>query len=154
MASDTNKLDVIGWREWVSLPGLEVERIKCKVDTGARTSALHAFYIEPFQLQGALHVKFGLHPLQRNTKEVVECKTKVIDKRIVTDSGGHREKRYVVKTLVKLGVQEWMAELTLTDRENMLFRMLLGREAIKNKFIVNPARSYIIGKKVKKVEIK
>ena len=144
--------NLIGWREWVSLPKLGVDKIKCKVDTGARTSALHTFYIEPYHdKKGQLHVKFGLHPLQRNTTKTVECKAKVLDTRIVTDSGGHREERYVIQTPIKLDYHEWVAELTLTNRENMLFRMLLGREAIKNRFIVNPARSYLIGKKKKRL---
>ena len=143
-----NPDNIIGWREWISLPKLGVDKIKCKVDTGARTSALHAFYVEPYHTKkGQLHVKFGLHPLQRNKTKIVECKAKVLDTRTVTDSGGHREKRYVIETPIMLGHHEWVAELTLTDRENMLFRMLLGREAIKNRFIVNPARSYLIGQK-------
>ena len=137
----------IGWREWVSLPKLGVEKIKCKVDTGARTSALHAFYIEPYHRENKLYVKFGLHPLQRNKTKIVECKCQVLDIRTVVDSGGHSEKRYVIITPVKLGLFEWTAEFTLTDRENMLFRMLLGREAIKNKFVVDPSRSYLASEK-------
>lgn len=139
--SEPNK--IIGWREWTSLPKLGVEKIKCKVDTGARTSALHAFYIEPYHREGKLYVKFGLHPLQKNKTKIVECKSKVLDIRTVVDSGGHPEKRFVILTPVKLGLSEWAAEFTLTDRENMLFRMLLGREAIKNKFVVDPSRSFL-----------
>ncbi len=139
--------NIIGWREWVSLPEIKIEKIKCKVDTGARTSALHAFFVEPFHNKGQLHVKFGMHPLQHKITEEVICKCKVLDQRTVTDSGGHREKRYVIETPVLLGPHEWVVEITLTNRENMLFRMLLGREAIKNRFTVNPARSYLIGKK-------
>lgn len=142
-----DEFNIIGWREWVALPGLSVDQIKCKVDTGAKTSALHTFFIEPFQKKNKEHIRFGLHPLQRSKDKEIICTCKIEDRRIVTDSGGHREQRYVIKTPIKLGSHIWNAEFTLTDRENMLFRMLLGREAIKNRFIVNPARSYLIGKK-------
>jgi hypothetical protein len=143
-------LSVIGWREWVALPELKIDQIKCKVDTGAKTSALHAFFVEPFKKSGCEYVRFGMHPVQKNSDTEVICTSKVHDQREVTDSGGHREKRYVILTTIKLGQHNWQAEFTLTDRETMLFRMLLGRDAIKNQFIVNPARSYLIGKKRKK----
>lgn len=143
-------LSVIGWREWVALPELKIDQIKCKVDTGAKTSALHAFFVEPFKKSGCEYVRFGMHPVQKNSGTEVICTSKVHDQREVTDSGGHREKRYVILTTIKLGQHNWQAEVTLTDRETMLFRMLLGRDAIKNQFIVNPARSYLIGKKRKK----
>ncbi len=143
-------LSVIGWREWVALPELKIDQIKCKVDTGAKTSALHAFFVEPFKKSGCEYVRFGMHPVQKNSDTEVICTSKVHDQREVTDSGGHREKRYVILTTIKLGQHNWQAEVTLTDRETMLFRMLLGRDAIKNQFIVNPARSYLIGKKRKK----
>ncbi|MBT8124605.1 MAG: ATP-dependent zinc protease [Gammaproteobacteria bacterium] len=143
-------LSVIGWREWVALPDLKIDQIKCKVDTGAKTSALHAYFIEPFKKSGCEYVRFGMHPVQKNSDTEVICTSKVHDKREITDSGGHREKRYVILTTIKLGQHNWQAEVTLTDRETMLFRMLLGRDAIKNQFIVNPARSYLIGKKRKK----
>ncbi|NNC67036.1 MAG: ATP-dependent zinc protease [Gammaproteobacteria bacterium] len=143
-------LSVIGWREWVALPDLKIDQIKCKVDTGAKTSALHAYFIEPFKKSGCEYVRFGMHPVQKNSDTEVICTSKVHDQREITDSGGHREKRYVILTTIKLGQHNWQAEVTLTDRETMLFRMLLGRDAIKNQFIVNPARSYLIGKKRKK----
>jgi hypothetical protein len=143
-------LRVIGWREWVALQELKIDQIKCKVDTGAKTSALHAFFVEPFKKSGCEYVRFGMHPVQKNSDTEVICTSKVHDQREVTDSGGHREKRYVILTTIKLGQHNWQAEVTLTDRETMLFRMLLGRDAIKNQFIVNPARSYLIGKKRKK----
>lgn len=147
--SKTAELSVIGWREWVSLPDLLVDQIKCKVDTGAKTSALHAYFIEPFKKSGNEYVRFGLHPLQKSTKKELICTSKVVDQRTVTDSGGHREIRYVISTIIKLGQHVMDAEVTLTDRDSMSFRMLLGRDAIKNQFIVNPAKSYLISKKKK-----
>lgn len=151
--SESSGLSVIGWREWVSLPDLEVDQIKCKVDTGAKTSALHAYFVEPFAKSDGDYVRFGLHPLQKNLEKEIICTSKVVDQRDITDSGGHKEKRYVISTHIKLGQHLWQAEVTLTDRENMLFRMLLGRDAIKNQFIVNPARSYLIGKKKRKKKV-
>lgn len=142
-------LGVIGWREWVALPDLKIDQIKCKVDTGAKTSALHAYFIEPFKKAGVDYVRFGLHPTQKSTKKEIVCTSKVVDQRVVTDSGGHREIRYVILTCIKLDQHELEAEVTLTDRDSMTFRMLLGRDAVKNQFIVNPARSYLIGKKKK-----
>jgi hypothetical protein len=138
---------LIGWREWMSLPVLGIQHIKVKVDTGARTSALHAFYVEPYENDGADWVKFSMHPLQGNTDFVVDCYAPVKDRRIVSDSGGHREERFVIETVMQLGDYQWNAELTLTDRDSMKFRMLLGRTAIEDHFIIDPSLSYAIGKK-------
>ncbi len=151
LVSDTNRdLPVLGWREWISLPDLGVERIKCKVDTGARTSALHAFYVEPYRENGRDRVRFGLHPLQRRRDQVRRCVCDLLDRRIVTDSGGHRERRFVIETRVRLGPHEFPAEFTLTDRETMLFRSLLGRTFLCGRFVVDPGRSYLIGKPIKR----
>ena len=141
-----NKL-VIGWREWVSLPELGIEHIKAKVDTGARTSALHAFSVRAFTRQGNKMVRFKLHPYQRRDDIVIECIAPVLERRWVTDSGGHREQRYVIESILKLGDELWPIEMTLTNRESMKFKMLLGRTAMKGKVVVNPGRSYLIGKK-------
>ena len=137
----------VGWREWVSLPELNIEHIKAKIDTGARTSALHAFSVRAFTQHGKKMVRFKIHPYQRRKDIVVECVAPILDKRWVSDSGGHREQRYVIESSVKLGDQEWPIELTLTNRETMQFRMLLGRTAMKGRIIVNPGRSYLVGKK-------
>lgn len=138
---------VIGWREWVALPDLGITHVKAKIDTGARTSALHAFSLQPFQRAGSAWVRFRVHPLQKLKHPVVSCEAEVVDRRWVRDSGGHKEFRHVIVSRVSLGGISWPIELTLTDRETMLFRMLLGRTALGGQFIVAPARSYLIGTK-------
>ena len=137
----------LGWREWVSLPDIGIKQIKAKVDTGARTSALHAFELRPYSEHGRDRIEFRIHPLQKDNDTVVTCNADVLDTRVVTDSGGHKEERYVIETTLSIGSQTWPIEMTLTSRDDMLFRMLLGRTAIKHRAQVNPARSYLVGKK-------
>ena len=136
----------LGWREWVGFPGLNIERIKAKIDTGARTSALHAFMVEPFSRDDQPWVRFAIHPIQGDTDTVVVCEAPVKDQRIVRDSGGHDELRYVIDTLIAIGDEQIRSEVTLTDRDTMMFRVLLGRTALRKKYVVYPGKSYLQGK--------
>lgn len=141
---------IIGWREWVALPELGLNRIKAKIDTGARTSALHAFSLNPFIENGNDRICFDIHPAQHDTDTVITCVADIVDKRLVTDSGGHQEERFVILTPLTIAGQSWPIEITLTERENMLFRMLLGRNALRKHFVINPARSFVTTRAPKK----
>ena len=138
-------LIMLGWREWVSLPELGVRRIKCKVDTGARTSALHVTDVEELRAHGRRRVRFRVHPWQARDDGAVHCEAAVVDERWVSDSGGHRERRLVIVTTLRVGSVEMPIELTLTRRDTMRFRMLLGRTALGKEFVVRPAASYLAG---------
>jgi hypothetical protein len=140
----------LGWREWIGLPGLGIPAIKAKVDTGARTSALHAFEVRPYTENGVQRVEFKIHPVQRNSESVVTCVADILDERVVTDSGGHKEKRLIIVTPFTIGPYSWPIEMTLTARDSMMFRMLLGRTAIEGIATVNPAKSYLVGKRPRK----
>ena len=142
----TSEILTFGWREWVSLPDIGIKQIKAKVDTGARTSALHASELRPFSEHGRDRVEFRMHPLQKDTETVVTCTADILDTRTVTDSGGHKEERFVIETTLAIGGQAWPIEVTLTSRDDMLFRMLLGRTAMSGMAVVDPARSYLVGK--------
>ncbi len=141
-----NETVLVGWREWVALPELALPAIKAKVDTGAKTSCLHAFEIGAYQENGVDMVRFLMHPIQRNNDFFVECRAPIYDYREVSDSGGHREMRYVIQTTMNLGAAQWNIELTLTNRDTMMFRMLLGRQGMAERIHVNPTASYLTGK--------
>tara|TARA_R110002096_G_scaffold7468_1_gene32435 strand:- start:4309 stop:4770 length:462 start_codon:yes stop_codon:yes gene_type:complete len=142
-------LVTLGWREWVSFPNLGLDQVKAKVDTGARTSSLHAFEVRDFEEAGVHRVEFKMHPKQRDNDTVVVCIADIVDRRVVRDSGGHRENRWVIETPISIGAYTWNIELNLTSRDDMLFRMLLGRTAMKQRALVNPARSFLVGKRRK-----
>ncbi|RZF88087.1 ATP-dependent zinc protease [Pseudoalteromonas sp. CO325X] len=137
----TNKITV-GWREWLALPELGIDKIKAKVDTGARTSCIHAFRVEEFTQEEQVWVRFWVHPIQDDNNTEIQCQAKVIDQRTVTDSGGHQEQRYVIQTQLLIGGQQWPIEATLTNRDTMKFRMLLGRTAMAGRIVVDPELSH------------
>ena len=145
MAIESRSFPVLGWKEWVALPELGVPRIKCKADTGARTSALHAFYVEEFEENSVRRVRFGLHPEQNSTDAEIHCVADIIDTRNVTDSGGHTESRIVILSPLVIGNQTWPIEITLTNRDTMRYRMLLGRAAIEDNFVVDAGASCLMG---------
>jgi hypothetical protein len=149
MTTDTSAW-IMGWREWASLPELHIECIKAKIDTGARTSVLHAFQINLFERDSVKMVDFLIHPDQRSKKKVVQCKSYLHDLRWVADSGGHKELRPVIKTTIQLGQFSWPLEITLTNRDDMRFRFLLARIGIPKNFLINVGRSYLLGKKIEK----
>lgn len=139
---------IIGFREWVNLPALGLTAIKAKVDTGAKTSSLHAYDIHLVKENKKKYVSFKVHPLQNEVGIVAECMAPLIDTRIVTDSGGHKEERYVIRTVIVLGKVKKKIELTLTNRESMKYRMLIGRQAL-GQFYIDPSQSYLTGKTIK-----
>ncbi len=139
-------LPVIGWREWVGLPDFGIEMIKVKVDTGARSSSLHAFDVREFKRDGVEWVRFKVHPVQRRTLQTTEVEAQVLEHRSVRSSSGKAAIRPVVVTDVNLLGISWPVELTLASRDEMGFRMLLGREAIRRRFLVDAGNSYYGGR--------
>ncbi len=142
LRQESDALIVVGWREWVSLPALQRVRLKAKVDTGARTSALHAFAVETI---APARLRFGIHPRQRDEDTSVFVEADLVDERMVRSSSGVAELRPVIRTEIKLGGHRFFAELTLTNRTALGFRMLLGREALRGRFVVDPGTSYRCG---------
>ena len=140
-------MNVLGWREWARLPDIGVPALRAKIDTGARTSALNARSIEPFDRDGCPWVRFSLRPDRRRDGDVV-CAAAVKDMRMVKDSGGHAEERFVIETPLGIGEgpEAWPVEITLANRSGMQFAMLVGRTAIRRRFAVDPARSYLAGR--------
>ena len=143
MSESSAQLAVAGWREWIGLPDLDVSWVKAKLDTGARSSAIHAWDIEPFERDGAPWVRFQLHPWQMSDLDAVDVELPVVDRRTIRSSTGHEEERYVVRTKIRLLDRDLSADLTLTNRDEMGFRMLVGREALRGSILVDPGRSYI-----------
>ena len=137
----------IGWREWVGLPELGIDAIKAKIDTGARTSTLHAYHAVPFEIAGEQFVRFRVHPVQRRRLPSIECVAPLVERRTIRNSGGKTEERYVIGTRLRIGSGSWRIELTLTNRDEMSFRMLVGRAAIRGRFTVNPNTSYRTGRR-------
>jgi len=146
MARSEPGLPIIGWREWVGLPDFGIERIKVKVDTGARSSSLHAFDLRMFERDGARWVRFEVHPVQRTRDRTVLVEARVLELRSVRSSSGKATLRPVIVTNVRLMGSIWPVELTLASRDEMGFRMLLGREAIRRRFLVDAGKSYRAGR--------
>lgn len=143
VAISQEPLPVIGWREHIALPELGIPELKVKIDTGARSSALHAFDIEPFQDAGKMMVRFKVHPYQRDSDRTILAQAEVIDQREVRNSGGDTQVRSVIQTKVELGGFAFPIELTLTNRDKMGFRMLLGRQAVRRRFLVDAGQSFL-----------
>ena len=139
-----NKI-ILGSEEWCSFPEIGIPAIKARVDSGAKTSALHAINIAPFVKDEINWVKFDINPIQNNLKTVIHCEALLIDKRIVKSSSGFREQRYVIQTNINIGNETWSIEMTLTNRDSMGFRMLLGREAMSGRILVDPEQKYLLG---------
>ena len=143
MTKIDKSLTAVGWRERIALPELGIPTVVAKIDTGARTSCLHAFYVTPFEDNGEQWVRFGIHPHQHDTDTEITCAARIQDERMISDSGGHKEMRYIISTLISLGEKQWPIELSLTNRDTMRFRMLLGRTAMGN-IIVYPKKSFML----------
>lgn len=137
---------VIGWREWVSFPELGVQQVKAKIDTGARTSALHAYNVKCYKTKSGIDkVRFDVHPVQHNDRKIIEARAELIDTRRIRSSNGQIETRYVIETFLQMGEFIYPIELTLTNRDEMGYRLLLGRTALK-KFVIDSNKSYLLGK--------
>lgn len=142
-----NEKKIVGWREWVELSDFDNCAIKAKLDTGARTSALHTSFTERYEDNGLAMVRFGVKPYRKDESYEIICTSPVIDQRIVINSGGAQENRLVIAVQVQLGDIRWPIEITLTRRDDMKFRMLLGRTALAGQYIVDPSLSYSLGRR-------
>jgi len=141
-----NKL-IIGSEEWCALPEIKIPAIKVRIDSGAKTSSLHATNIKEFDNKGELYISFDVFPIEQKLHTIIHCKAKVIDRRMVKSSNGSQERRYVIETEIQMGSNSWKIELTLSNRDSMGYRMLLGRQAMENKILVDPGSSFQLGKK-------
>ena len=135
----------VGWREWVALPDVYIPSIKAKVDTGARTSCLHTANYEIFEKDGKDWVRFTVHPIKDHNEVETHAEAAVTDYRIVRDSGGHEERRPFIKTKLNIGNDSWMIKMSLSNRENMKFRMLLGRTGLRRRTLVDCGSSFLTG---------
>ncbi len=145
MTEPNPELPLMGWREWIELPEVVAEPIKAKIDTGARSSALHAESIEVFEREGERWVSFEVLPRQKSGDARAQITLPVHDIRMVRSSSGQAVERVVIRTTMRVGGEEWEFDLTLSDREQMGFRMLVGREAIRKRFVVDPGNSFLWG---------
>ena len=136
---------ILGSEEYFSFPDLNIPVIKARVDSGAKTSAIHALNISPFKKDEETWVRFDVNPIQNDLKTIISCEAKVIDRRIVKSSSGNREQRYVIQTSIGIKDEKWLVELTLANRDSMGYRMLLGREAMLGRVLVDPEKSFELG---------
>ena len=134
--------ELAGRREWIGFPDLGIADIKAKIDTGARTSAIHAFKVNVVETTNGLRAHFFVHPVQGRRLPQIACEAPIVDERLVASSSGHRERRYVIETSLRMGSRQWPIELSLANRDEMGFRVLLGRQALRRRLIVDPGRSY------------
>ena len=135
---------IAGWREWCQLPDLNVEKIKVKLDTGAKTSSLHAFEIATFSHMGEEWLRFDVHPMQDNDTITHTCTSPIVDYRWITSSSGHSQKRFIIETTLRLGEFSSLIELSLANRDEMGFRMLVGRNALKGRILVDSSHSFLL----------
>lgn len=145
MTYSQDKKLIIGREEWCAFPELNIPAIKARIDSGAKTSCIHAVNIESFWKKDIKWVRFDVYPMQNNRRNKIHCEAKLIDKRHVKSSSGEKEKRYVIETLLVLGNEEWTIQATLTNRDSMSFRMLLGREAMNGRVLIDPAQKMLQG---------
>ena len=148
--SNKKPLAIIGWREWTGLPDLGIQMVKAKIDTGARSSSLHAIDIKTIERDGKSFVDFRVHPLQRNSRETIACRAEVLEYRLIRSSTGHAQRRPVIVTTIQVLGESWPIELTLANRDEMGFRMLLGREGVRGRFMVDCGKSFYGGQPVRK----
>ncbi len=146
MKMEKFKKSRIGWREWVGFPDFGIDRIKAKIDTGARTSVIHAFRIRKISGATGPQVEFYLHPVQHRRNPELRCVADLVDERVIKSSNGETETRCVIRTAMRLGGDIWPIELTLSNRDQMGFRLLVGRSAIRKRCIVDPGSSYLFGR--------
>ncbi len=147
----SKKPTIVGWREWVGFPEIGLPAVRCKVDTGAATSAIHAHDVEIVDRDGEHWARFVVHPFfRRHDRLAVTCEAPVVDEREVTSSSGHAESRVVIGVMFRLGLKsdapEWPIEVTLTDRRAMRFPMLLGRGAMAGRVLVDSDASFLLGR--------